>query len=178
MVLQAVLVLGSAIGNELPATCGCFDEMVAGLMRLVCTAKPKIRVAASKALQKALTAWPAETAAAISRADDEWRTHDLVQKLLVPPASVTSSQQASFDVAIEIKAGIEKDADESLDARSISKKTVVVPTEKTSSVSSFEDIPVGKSTSKSSMLSADAYGSDISASPYSSLLDLLNSYVI
>ena len=45
------------------------------------------------------------------------------------------------------------------------------------SSSSFEDLPVGKSANKSSMVTTDAYVSDISSSPYSSLLDLLNSYV-
>jgi hypothetical protein len=45
------------------------------------------------------------------------------------------------------------------------------------SSSSFEDLPVGKSANKSSMVTSDAYLSDISSSPYDFLLDLLNSYV-
>ena len=91
MVSQALGVLTSAIGNDLQSSSACpvvdmIDEMVASLLQLICTAKPKIRSAAGKALQKCLASWPAETSAAVAGTDEEWRATELVQKLLIQPA--------------------------------------------------------------------------------------------
>jgi len=100
VVLQGVVLLTSVIGKEMQSSCTSLDDMVLCVMRLICTAKPKIRGAANKALQKALASWPAETNAAVARADDEWRTNELVQKLLVAPPVSESLRSQSQSLAL------------------------------------------------------------------------------
>ena len=205
VVLQGVVLLTSVIGKEMQSSCTSLDDMVLCVMRLICTAKPKIRGAANKALQKALASWPAETNAAVARVDDEWRTNELVQKLLVaPPVSESSQSQSQSLASAVIVAAVESVTvaiDESTDivgavggvavadvtqpeVKVKTKQTVVkraaveedVCVGKVAPADSFDSMVVGKSNS-SNMNSADMYGSERLDGPYNALLDLLNSYV-
>ena len=186
-VFQSVLVLTSAIGDELQSSCASFDDMVLSLMRVICTAKPKIRGAANKAFQKALASWPSETNAAVARADDEWRTNELVQKLLVPAAH-TSEASSSKPLAAAVTSGLptaaarkvpkvetELDLDSDKQDAKVTEENNAVTTAVEVQVDKFDSMVVGKSSGGVS--SADMYGSERPEGPHSALLDLLNGYV-
>jgi hypothetical protein len=189
-VLQALLALCNMIGNELSDSGSHFDEMISGLVRLICTSKPKIRSAASKTLQKALSTWPADTKEAISRTDDDWRTNELVQKLLVSPLSSSAApsvrqsdtelvETVSQSIAVTDSVARDGGLITSTAAMTSSSSSIDQLSSVTSRVSNIDDMVVGKSTisSTSNLSNVDMYGADASSNPFSPVLDLLNSYV-
>ena len=184
--------LGSVIGNELQSSCGCIQDVVVDLLRLVSVAKAKIRSAAVKVLQKFVSVWPEETKAAIENADDDVRESEYAKTLLAiqPSAAVVSEREthkekpdAKQSVAVSLPA--DEAVLESKSNGSVTELVTAVPASAVKSdikhaetLSLLEDRPLYNKSDGLAVASAvSMYGDDRVEGPYTNILDLLNSYV-